>query len=147
MNKITPQPMIEREAQNAGTVATDRQGETPELSGRNVPREIPGFPRPGLGCGPANRPPDAALDPADVAQLERIQALADDRQMAMSQRDSLLEQVKTLERHLKRVGAHSEAWRNEALAYRRRFRLLILMAGAVIVVLLAALAGALRGRM
>jgi hypothetical protein len=46
--KIPPQPMIEREAQKPETAAAARQGETPERSGRNDPREIPGFPRPGL---------------------------------------------------------------------------------------------------
>ncbi len=47
MNSTNPKPMTEREAQNAGTEASDQQGETPELSGRNDPREIPALPSPG----------------------------------------------------------------------------------------------------
>lgn len=79
--EIPTQPTIEREAQNAEAEASAHQGETPELSGRNDPREIPGFPRPGPDQRSyeseteryrrmANRPPDAALDPTDVAMLD-----------------------------------------------------------------------------
>lgn len=72
MNKITPLTMTEREAQNAGTVATDRQGETTERSGRNDPREIPGFPRPGSGM--ATQAPEAPI-PLDPLALDPVEAL------------------------------------------------------------------------
>ena len=42
----------------------------------------------------ANRPPDAALDPADVTMLD----MENKAHAAMAQRDELLEQVKTLDR-------------------------------------------------
>ena len=74
----------------------------------------------------ANRPPNAALDPVDVAflgQEDRIRVLVDERGAALDQRDALLHQVReletqraVLERHLTRAVNGGTIWRNEALA-------------------------------
>ncbi len=72
---------------------------------------------------------DATLDPADVAQLDRIQTLADERAAALDQRDALAHQVReletqraVLERHLERSAMDAISWRNEALAERASTR-------------------------
>lgn len=95
--------------------------------------------------GLANRPPDAALSPVDVAQLDRIQELVDERAAALDQRDALLSQLRNLETQLHTVDRCMERaanyWLAKWTASRRTIKLLILIGGGVLAVETLAIAG------